>query len=109
MDLLNENHQLKKVWGKQLVESECAWLWVQSLVLVFRREGIKGAAELLAQFDGDSESLKNLAYRLYDICEKRGWSKEGTGYNDLVVEWQEIVDTSVSFRRAEPQGEQSLF
>lgn len=109
MDLLNENHQLKKVWVKQLVESECAWLWVQSLVLVFRREGIKGAAELLAQFDGDSESLKNLAYRLYDICEKRGWSKEGTGYNDLVVEWQEILDTSVSFRRAEPQGEQSLF
>lgn len=96
MPVLDENKQLDKDWVKQLVEAKCAWLWVQSLVLTFKKEGIKGAAELLAKFVGDAESLKNLAYRLYDICEKKSWAKEATGYNDLVVEWQAILDTSVT-------------
>lgn len=95
MPALDENKQLNRDWVRNLVGASCAWLWVQSLVLVFKKEGIMGAAELLAHFDGDNESLKNLAYRLYDICEKRNWSKEATGYNDLVVEWQTIVDNSV--------------
>ncbi|MBE8949965.1 MAG: DUF1156 domain-containing protein [Quinella sp. 3Q1] len=95
MPVLDGNKQLDKDWGKKLVAADCAWLWVQSLVLVFKREGIAGAAELLGKFDGEADSLKNLAYRLYDICEKRNWSKEATGYNDLVVEWQAIFDDSV--------------
>lgn len=106
---LEKNHQLNKDWIKRLVEADCAWLWVQSLVLVFSKEGIQGTAELLAKFEGDVESLKNLAYRLYDICEKKTWSKEATFYNELVVEWQEILNASIPFRRAEPQGQQKLF
>ena len=103
MPALDENKQLNRDWVRNLVGASCAWLWVQSLVLVFKKEGIMGAAELLAKFDGDNESLKNLAYRLYDICEKRNWSKEATGYNDLVVEWQTIVDNSV--KKKPEQGE----
>ncbi|MBQ3452446.1 MAG: DUF1156 domain-containing protein [Selenomonadaceae bacterium] len=103
MPVLDENRQLDKDWVKKLVAADCAWLWVQSLVLVFKREGIIGAAELLSKFDGAVNSLKNLAYRLYAICEKRNWSKEATGYNELVVKWQEILDNSVKSKPA--QGE----
>ena len=109
MPALDENKQLNRDWLKKLVESDCAWLWVQSLVLAFKKEGINGAAELLSKFEGDAESLKNLAYRLYDICEKKNLSKEGTGYNELVIEWQSILENSVTFKRKENKGEQSLF
>ncbi len=51
--VLDDNKQLNRDYVKKLVAADCAWLWVQSLVLVFKREGIKGTAELLAKFDGD--------------------------------------------------------
>ncbi len=97
---LNENKQLDKDWVKRLIESNCAWLWVQSMVKIFDKEGIAGCAELLTHFDGDAESLKNLAYRLYNICEKKKWAKEGTGYNELVVEWQDILSKRTEFMQS---------
>lgn len=109
--VLDENRQLDKDWLKTLVESNCAWLWVQSLVKVFNsgKSGYEGCGELLAHFDGDTESLKNLAYRLYNICEKKNWAKEGTSYNELVVEWQDILSKRAEFmqsKSSEPvQGE----
>ena len=93
---------LNEAWLKILVEANCAWLWVQSLVYALKKIGIAKAGELMSKFDGNNESLKNLAYRLYDICEKKNWSKEATGYNDLVVEWQEILETSVTFKQPKP-------
>ena len=106
---LDDNRQLNKDWIETLAESNCAWLWVQSLVKIFDKAGIAGCAELLTHFDGDTESLKNLAYRLYNICEKKNWAKEGTGYNELVVEWQDILSKCAEFMQSkspEPiQGE----
>ncbi len=93
---------LNEAWLKILVEANCAWLWVQSLVYAFKKIGIAKAGELMSEFDGNNESLKNLAYRLYDICEKKNWSKEATGYNDLVVEWQEILEASTTFKQPKP-------
>ena len=93
---------LNQVWLKILVEANCAWLWVQSLVYALKKIGIAKAGELMSKFVGNNESLKNLAYRLYDICEKKNWSKEATGYNDLVVEWQTILETSVTFKQPKP-------
>ena len=102
INLLDENKQLEKDWIKNLVEANCAWLWVQSLVKVFGELGIVGCGELLAKFDGDTESLKNLAYRLYNICEKKNWAKEGTVYNELVVEWQDILSKRAEFMQSKP-------
>ena len=93
---------LNEAWLKILVEANCAWLWAQSLVYALKKIGIAKAGELMSKFDGNNESLKNLAYRLYDICEKKNWSKEATGYNDLVVEWQTILETSVTFKQPKP-------
>lgn len=97
---LDDNRQLNKDWIETLAESNCAWLWVQSLVKIFDKAGIAGCAELLTHFDGDTESLKNLAYRLYNICEKKNWAKEGTGYNELVVEWQDILSKRAEFMQS---------
>ena len=94
---LNDKRKLDKDWIKTLAESNCAWLWVQSLVKVFGKAGIAGCGELLTHFDGYTESLKNLAYRLYNICEKKNWAREGTGYNELVVEWQDILSKYAEF------------
>ena len=103
MNVLDKNKNLNEVWLKTLKSSNCAWLWVQSLVESFKRDGIKGAAKLTAHFEGDVESLKNLAYRLYNICETKNWAKEGTGYNEMVMEWQDILKESLNFKPDTPK------
>ena len=105
---LDENRQLDKAWIKTLAESNCAWLWVQSLVKVFDKIGVGGCGELLTYFDGDTESLKNLAYRLYNICEKKSWAKEGGGYNELVIEWQDVLSQCAEFTQKKSEGQQTL-
>lgn len=112
MDLLDDNKQLKKDFVKKLVSGNCAWLWVQNSLVMFEKIGVDGAAELLAEYEGSLESLKNLAYRLYNICEKNNWSKEGTIYNDFVMEWQEILTARLNFvnkEKTEPTQEELNF
>ena len=72
---------------------------------------LDGAAELLSHFDGELEPLKNLAYRLYNTCERRHWAREGTGYNDLVVAWNDILSRRNEFmqKRSSESGQMSMF
>lgn len=106
---LDDKKQLNGDWLKRLVEGECAWLWTQSAVEVFKRLGIAGAAELLTHYEGNLEALKSLAYRLYNICERKRWAREGMVYNELVMEWQKILKSRDEFMQSKPpkpvQGE----
>ena len=34
---------------------------------------------------------RDLAYRLYTPCERKGWAEEARAYNGLVVSWPELV------------------
>lgn len=111
MNLTDENRHLNKNFVKKLSETKCAWLWLQGLVKVFGKAGNEGAAELLVKFSGGEETLKNLAYLLYDICEKKSWAKEGTGYNEIVVEWNTILEKSMEYRQnksTEEEPQQTL-
>ncbi len=72
-------------------EERCTWTWMQALVRELGVNGIHGCAKHLVNYMGDGEGIKNLAYRLYQIADKKGWSAEGTGYNNLVISWQDIM------------------
>lgn len=76
---------------EKLPSAEVTWNWVQILVRELGAHGIEGCAKLLIDYMGDGEGIKNLAYRLYQIADKKGWAQEGTGYNNLVISWQDIM------------------
>ena len=44
---------------------------------------------LLHAVGGHGESAKELAYRPYLICERKGWATEALDYNSLVTSWPE--------------------
>jgi putative DNA methylase len=67
------------------------WEVTQHLVKRLDEDGESAAAELLARVGGLGEIARELAYRLYSICERRGWAHEALGYNALVASWPEIV------------------
>ena len=74
-----------------LSTGDSTWTFVQTLVRALAAQGIEVCAELLAGCMSGGEGIKNLAYRLYQIADKKGWAQEGTGYNDLVVSWTDIM------------------
>ena len=52
--------------------------------------GSKKAAQLVAKLGGAADAARELAYRLYSICERRKRAAEALAYNALVQSWPEI-------------------
>jgi putative DNA methylase len=68
------------------------WEVAQHLVRALGTGGEAAAGELLRQVDGGlAEAARELAYRLYMLCERKKWPKEALAYNALVVSWPEIT------------------
>lgn len=66
-------------------------VWEMTHHLVRRLEGGESAAASLAgQLGSYGEIARDLAYRLYLICERKKWSQEALAYNALVVAWPQI-------------------
>jgi putative DNA methylase len=67
------------------------WEVVQHLIRALETEGETGAARLLVKVGERGEGARDLAYRLYGICERKKWAEEALAYNGLVVSWPEIT------------------
>lgn len=63
----------------------------------------KTAGELLARMAEKQDGIRQLAYRLYTICERQKWAEEARAYNELITSWPAIVEQSV---KAGYRGEQ---
>ena len=66
------------------------WEITQCLIRDLERHGEEKAAELLRKVGALGETARDLAYRLYTICERKGWAQEALAYNSLVISWPEI-------------------
>ena len=47
---------------------------------------------------------RQLAYRLYSICERKGWAEQARDYNALVISWGASQEQAQGFREALEQG-----
>ena len=69
-------------------------VWEVCQQLIRRVEGDGGlmsAAALLRQVGNLGEAARDLAYRLYEIANRNGWSDEARAYNNLAAEWPDLV------------------
>jgi putative DNA methylase len=66
------------------------WEATQHLIRTLERQGEIGTATLLMELGERGENARDLAYRLYSICEAKGWTSEAIAYNSLVSSWSEI-------------------
>ena len=85
------------------------WLLTQQLTHIMSKDGIMGCAKAIVDMVGTNiENARDLAYRLYDLAEKKKWSEEAYAYNSLVVAWPDIQSAAAEMRKSRPQ-QQSLF
>jgi putative DNA methylase len=83
--------ELAVKWQPDQDERMPVWEITQHLIRALDQAGETGAANMLAKL-GDRGSLaKDLAYRLYSLCDRKNWSQEALAYNSLVISWPEIT------------------
>ena len=83
--------ELPGTWDPASDRRLTVWEVSQHLIRRLEKGGELEAAELLRRVGGLGETARELAYRLYSICERRGWAQEALGYNALVIAWSEIA------------------
>ena len=77
---------------------------MQQLTHALETNGITECAKYVSEADASqAEYAKALAYRLYTISERKGWSQEAFAYNNLVVAWPEIQSAAADIRATIPQ------
>ncbi len=83
------------------------WEATQHLIQTLDKQGETGAAILLAQLGDKGEVCRDLAYRLYVICDRQGWTQHAISYNSLVTSWSEISRLAAMEQQSENmvQGE----
>jgi putative DNA methylase len=82
--------ELSARWDPKSDPRLTAWESVHHLVRVLETGGENAAADLVTKLGSNAEIARELAYRLYTICERKKRSQEALSYNGLVQSWPEI-------------------
>lgn len=87
---LLKRDELQDDWDPATDSRFTIWEATQHLIRALDQNGEQAAAELLRKLGAVGESARDLAYRLYNICERKKWAQEALAYNSLVIAWPEI-------------------
>lgn len=66
------------------------WEALHQLIRAYQNEGDSGASKVLAAVASKAETSRQLAYRLYTLCERKGWADDARAYNEVVTGWSSI-------------------
>ena len=69
----------------------CHWTVIQSLIYALEAQREEEAANLLPQAHDQKVIIRNLAYYLHNVCDKKDWSQEAKSYNNLIASWNSLV------------------
>ncbi len=87
---LLKSAELPSDWDPATDTRLTAWEVVHQLIRVLEAGGEGAAAELLGKLGSKAEAARELAYRLYVVCERKKRAQEALSYNGLVQSWPEI-------------------
>ena len=80
-------NEMPSDWAPESDKRMPIWEALHQLIRALKQEGEAGAGGLLARIPEKAESMRALAYRLYTLCERRGWAEEARAYNELITSW----------------------
>ncbi len=88
-----KRNELDPDWDPETDDHFTIWEACQHLIRTLENDGEYAAAELLKKIGSErAETVKDLAYYLYDVCgNKRQDAKEATSYNGLIAVWTDLT------------------
>ncbi len=100
--------ELDPGWNPAEDKRATVWEATHHLIERLNVHGEEGAAGLLAKMSPDlAATARQLAYRLYAICERKGWSDHARDYNALVISWSTSAERAAEVKQTYQQ--RSLF
>ncbi len=89
---LLKRSELPEEWDPIRDQRLTIWEAAQHLIRRLEEGGEDAAGALCARLGSWAANAHSLAYRLYNICERKGWADEARAYNSLVVSWPNIQE-----------------
>jgi putative DNA methylase len=86
--------ELPKDWSPQSDTRTPIWEAMHQLIRALNQDGEDATGGLLARMPNLTESVRALAYRMYTLCERKGWTEEARAYNELIGAWSGIEEAS---------------
>jgi len=97
--------ELDPGWDPTIDRRMTVWEATHHLIERLNVYGEEGVAQLLAKMPSDlAAAARQLAYRLYSICERKGWAEHAREYNALVISWSASQEQARGFREQYQQG-----
>ena len=93
-------------WDPKLDARNPVWEATHHLIRALNTQGEAAAGALLAAMPDKAEPIRQLAYHLYTLCERKKWAEDARAYNELITAWHAVLEVS---REQGPRGEQLGF
>jgi putative DNA methylase len=81
-------------WDPEKDTRTPTWEALHQLIRALRSGGEAEAGLLLKKMAERTESIRQLAYRLYTLCERKGWAEEARAYNELIASWHGTIEAA---------------
>jgi putative DNA methylase len=77
------------------------WEALHHLIRTLKQGGETAAGSVAGAIPGKLEAVRQLAYRLYTLCERQGWSEDARAYNELITSWSGIESAASNAQPAQ--------
>lgn len=81
-------------WDPTADKRTPVWEACHQMIRRLQNHGESAAGELMAKMPEKGEPIRQLAYHLYTLCERKKWAEEARAYNELISSWSAIVAAS---------------
>ena len=83
-------------WDPRTDARTPVWEALHQLIRALKQGGESASGALLAALGGKAEAVRQLAYRLYTLCERLGQVEDARAYNELITSWTGIESAANS-------------
>jgi putative DNA methylase len=83
-------------WDPRTDARTPVWEALHQLIRALKQGGESASGALLAALGGKAEAVRQLAYRLYTLCERLGQADDARAYNELITSWTGIESAASS-------------
>lgn len=83
-------------WDPRTDTRTPVWEALHQLIRALKQGGESASGALLAALGGKAEAVRQLAYRLYTLCERLGQAEDARAYNELITSWTGIESAAAN-------------
>ncbi|ABK45212.1 protein of unknown function DUF1156 [Magnetococcus marinus MC-1] len=81
-------------WDPKKDNRTPVWEALHHLIRALNKDGESVSGGLLARMPERAEAIRQLAYHLYTLCERKKWADDARAYNELITSWHGIAAAS---------------